>query len=85
MNIAVALGSIVKAGLGIFTTVSREKRAMRMELFREAVKASGMKNRTLAGWALVFLAFVALIYDVVVNGGDNFETLMQLLIVSFTA
>lgn len=85
MGTLAAIGGFLRLGLGVFTTVSREKRAARIALLKEAVKASGVKKRSIFGWALVFLAFAALVYDVVINGGDNFETLLQLVVVALSA
>lgn len=85
MGTLAAIGGFLRLGLGVFTTVSREKRAARIALLREALTASGVKKRSVFGWALVFLAFAALLYDVVVTGGDNFETLLQLMTVALSA
>lgn len=79
------VGSLIKSGLGIFTTVSKEKRARRMEGLKVAFSAAKNNKRGVFGWALVFLSFVATVYDVVMTGGENFDTLIQLVALAMGA
>lgn len=79
------VGKLIGSGLGIFTTVSKEKRARRIEGLKVAFAAAKNEKRGVFGWALVFLAFAATVYDVATTGGENFDTMIQLVALAMGA
>jgi hypothetical protein len=56
-----------------------------MEALKAAFGAARNNKRGVFGWALVFLSFAAVLYDVVMSGGENFEVLIQLVALALGA
>lgn len=78
---------LLRGVLGLFTTVSTEKRKDRVAVLKTVLTSVHVegKKRSVLGWALVFMAFLGMVYDIVATGGQNFDALLQLVGVALTA
>ena len=70
----------IKEGVGFFFTTKAEKRKQRIKNLQGilVIMQDEKRTRSVMGWVLTVLLLAAMIYDILVLGGDNFETLMIL-------
>ena len=82
MGILAVVGSVLKSGFGMFTTLDKQKWAARHEQIALVMGALSKKEKL--GMFGIFGGIVVLVLvgvDLATTGGANFDSLLQLLVV----